>query len=154
MLSGMKAMLQKLNGSQHHSSQLPSSVPSLAVGHHESVHTPPHSAHTGSSSAADFRQDPQGTLQQPQGHSHVLEGAAQQRLTHDEAATEVAEPSGQQEDEWDVLLRCVTALFNYFLVHDLAAHADMQLCASFMLSTTFYMLMNTYIYMHMYKFAF
>ena len=103
MLSGVKAMLQKFNGSQQ-PSQLPISVPSVVVGHH--VDTPPHSAHT-ASSAAVFRCDPQGILQQPQGHSHVLEGASQRPVAHDAPTAEGAELSGQQEDEWDVLLRCV-----------------------------------------------
>lgn len=111
MLSGMKAILQKLNGSQQQPNQLPISVPSLVIGHHVGVDTPPHSAQTASSFAAVLQQDPQGILQQPQGHSHVGEGAPQRPVTRDAPTAEEAAPSGQQEDEWDVLLRCVRALF-------------------------------------------
>ena len=128
MLNGLKAMLQKLNGSRQQLKQLPIFVPSLTVGHRECVHVPPHSAHTGSSSAPDFRHDPQGTLQQPQGHSHVLEGAAQRPVTRDAATAEVAEPSGQQEDDWDVLLRFVRASQRDELVFFPTTQQHMQTC--------------------------
>lgn len=103
MLSGVKAMLQKLNGSQQQPNQLPISVPSLVLGHHVGVDTPPPSAHTTLTSA--FRHGPQGILQQPQGHSHVVEGASRP-VPCDAPTAGVAEPSGQQEDEWDIMLRC------------------------------------------------
>lgn len=110
MLRGVKAILQKLNGSQQQPNQLPISVPSLVVGHHVAVDAPPHSAHTESSAAAAFKYDPQGISQQPQGRSH--EGPSQQPVTLGASTAEVAEPCEQQADEWDVLLRCFTALIS------------------------------------------
>lgn len=104
MLGGVKAMLQRLNGSQQHQQQLPISVPSLVIGQHLGVDTPTHSAQTASTSAAAFKPDPRVMLQQPQGHFNALEGASLQPVTQN---AEVAESSGQQEDDWDVLLRCV-----------------------------------------------
>lgn len=117
MLGGVKAMLQKLNGSQQQQRQLPISVPSLVIGHHLSVDTPPHPAHTASSSAAALKHDSRVVLQQPQGHFHALEGTSLQPVAQN---AEVAESSGQEEDDWDILLRCVSnALWTLsMLLHD------------------------------------
>ena len=105
MLGGVKAMLQKLNGSQQQQRQLPVSVPSLVNGQHLGVDTPTHSAHTAFSSTAAFKPDSRVILQQPQGHFSALEGTPLQPVTQN---AEVAESSGQQEDDWDVLLRCAS----------------------------------------------
>ena len=105
MLGGVKAMLQKLNGSQQQQRQLPVSVPSLVIGQHLGVDTPTHSAYTASSSTAAFKHDSKVILQQPQGHFNALEGTTLQPVTQN---AEVAESTGQQEDDWDVLLRCAS----------------------------------------------
>ena len=108
VLNGVKAMLQKLNGSQNQQTLLPVSVPSLvighqqgAVGHQQEADTPPYSARAASSSAAAFRHDSQGTSPQPEGTAYAAQGSSGQEAGQAHSAG----PSGQQEDEWDVLLR-------------------------------------------------
>ena len=61
MMNGVKAMLQKLNGTQNQHILLPISVPSLVIGQQQGADTPPCSAHAASSSAAVFQYNPEGS---------------------------------------------------------------------------------------------
>ena len=112
MLNGVKAMLQKLNGSQNQHALLPISVPSLVIGQQQGADTPPCSAHAASSSAAVFHQHPQGILHQPQGTFHESKGNPE--ADQDGPDTEMVGTSGTEEDEWDSLLRCVISAVNVF----------------------------------------
>lgn len=114
VLNGVKAMLQKLNGTQNQHTLLPISVPSLVIGQQQGADTPPCSAHVASSSAAVFQHNSDGILHQPQGTSQVSRGSSEQEADQGIPGGDMAGTSGKEEDEWDSLLRCVVATVIFF----------------------------------------